>query len=787
MPGGRVQAEWSETLRVLLIALIALFLAGPAASAQEVERREHGLAAKGAYGVIEIVALRDDVLRLRVGPQGTLPPDESWAALAASRQSGAKVRPDGDNGFATQTVSVRIDAASGAFAVTDLAGREIAASSAASRPLGNGFRVDLRLAAQTRLFGLGDKMGPLDRRGRLFALWNTDAFRFQESTDPLYKSIPFFIGMNGSRAFGVFLDNSFRSHFDFGASRRDILSFGANGGAIDYYIFTGPDPKQVLAAYGWLTGYAPLPPLWAFGFQQSRHGYGKAAEIRAVAQRLRRDHIPSDVIWFDIDVLDGYRAFTMNRAEFPDFAKFVGELDALGFRSVVITDLHIAAQAGYKPFDSGMAGDHFLKNPDGTLYLGEVWPGLCAFPDFSRQATRQWWGGLYRQYFLEDGVAGFWDDMNEPAVFKAPGKTMPAGVVHRIDEPGFRTRTATHAEMHNLVGLLNSRATYEGLLALDPDRRPFVMTRATFAGGQRYAVTWTGDNSSTWNHLRLSTPQLLSLGLSGLPFVGVDLGGYAGTPSPELLTEWIALGMYNPIARDHSQDISAPQEVWVHGERQEDLRRAAIEGRYRLLPYIYTMAEEAARTGVPMMRPLFLEFPDTTLDATVGSEFMWGASLLVAPSPWPESPAPYKILLPEGGWYEFGTGRRVEGNELTVPPDGARIPVFVRAGSIIPMQPLVQNTRQIPDGPLILEIYPGPDCHGDIYADDGVSLAYRRGEFFRQRFSCSEAADGTVEIGLSAPEGSYRPWWRSIEVRLHGRAAKVKLIDDPFTAQSLTL
>ena len=718
-------------MRCVFFLLSWLVLILPAAA------RENGLDARIGKALISVTALRDDVLRVRIAPSGALPGDDSWAALPEARQARGPVQGDGPHGFHTKSLTVRIDPKTGALTVTDSAGHAIV-SGLGWHPRDKGFTLDLGLDPATHIFGLGDKMGPLDRRGRHFSLWNTDAFRFQESTDPLYKAIPFFLTLTEGRAAGLFLDDSWRTSFDFGVAHPDRIEIGAAGGPIDFYLFAGPDPKAVLRSYGWLTGTAPLPPLWSFGFQQSRYGYKSDAEIREVAERLRRDRIPADVIWFDITVLDRNRAFTIDRENFPDFPKLVADLDAMGLRSVVINDLHLAAEPGYPPFDSGKAGDHFLKNPDGSTYVGKVWPGPSVFPDFTQAPARAWWGGLYDELYDHTGVAGFWNDMNEPAVFEMPGKTIPDSVL----SPG----------IHNLLGMLQTRATYEGLLKLQPDRRPFVMTRATYAGGQRYAVTWTGDNSATWNHLRLSTPQLLSLGLSGLPFAGDDLGGFTGTPSPDLLTAWIALGMFNPIARDHSEPESARQEVWVHGPEQEEIRRRFIETRYRLMPYIYGLAEEASRTGIPMMRPLFLEFPD--LADSVPNEFFWGPSLLVAPSPWPESPQPYKVVLPPGGWFDFWTGSKVEGAPLITPEPG-KLPVYVRAGSIIPSQPLVQSTKETPDGPLTLDIYPGPDCQGSVYLDDGISLAYRRGGFI----AAPSPAARTVSISplrreISRPGGA---------------------------------
>ena len=279
----------------------------------------------------------------------------------------------------------------------------------------------------------------------------------------------------------------------------------------------------------------------------------------------------------------------------------MAKLHAENFHVVAITDLHIANLPGqnYHPYDSGIAGDHFVKNHDGSVYTGGVWPGPSVFPDFTRQQTRAWWGTLYRD-FRRDGVDGFWNDMNEPSIFDTATHTMPENALHRIDEPGFAPRIATHAEIHDVYGMENSRATFDGLRNLDPNTRPFVLTRATYAGGQRYAATWTGDNSSTWNHLRLTTPMLENLGLSGFAFSGADVGGYAGTPTTDLLTKWFEVAAFQPIDRDHAEKGTGDQEPWVGGPEQEAIRRHFIEARYQLMPYLYTLAEEASRTGLPI-------------------------------------------------------------------------------------------------------------------------------------------------------------------------------------------
>jgi alpha-glucosidase len=759
----------------------------PAAEKTQHSSLPNGIEARKGNLVLRVVALRDDVLRVRETPVGEFPEDASWAVPQEIRGLSVPVTQEQSAesvGFHTKTMRVRVDLTTLRLTVSDLEGN-VLQEDAPNFPAefhGSRFRLYKTMPIDEHYFGLGDKTGPLDRREQAFHLWNTDAFRFQESTDPIYKSIPYFMTVRAGRSLGVLLDNTWPSAFDFGRSERGIYSFGADGGPIDYYLWYGPEPKDVVKTYAWLTGLPPLPPLWSFGFQQSRFSYESEEKLRSIATRLRADKIPSDVLYLDIDFQQNHRPFTVDAARFPHFEKMLADLKKEQFHVVVISDLHIAhlPNAGYAPYDTGTAGDHFVKNPDGSAFVGEVWPGPSVFPDFTRQQTRAWWGTLYKD-FVTKGVSGFWNDMNEPSVFKTAKLTMPDDAQHRIDEPGFRPRTAPHIEIHNVFGMENSRATYDGLLKLAPDTRPFVLTRATYAGGQRYAVTWTGDNTSSWNHLRLTTPMLLNLGLSGFGFCGADVGGFIGTPSPELLTRWTELASFQPIDRNHTNKGSGDKEVWVHGPEQEAIRRRYIEERYRLLPYIYTAAEELSRTGVPIVRPLFLEFPHATsdghpIDIDAGNEFFFGPDLLVAPPPFPEQPDAYNVLLPAGVWYDYWTGQPVEApqpelkigpRDPLIKPELDVLPVYVREGAIIPTEPLTQSTSETPQGPLTLRIYPGKDCRGSVYQDDGVSFAYKRGEFLRMEFSCSATESG-VSVHVGPHEGSFHPWWKEIHVEVFG-------------------
>ncbi len=629
-----------------------------------------GIEVRSGAALMRIEALRDDLLRVRVSATGNLPEDASWAVLEGPRKQRVPVTADdsaGAVGFHTKSLRVTIDRATMRMSVTDTEGH-VLQEDAPGRPVeyhGSQFLVTKAMPADEHYFGLGDKPGPLDRRNLAFSMWNTDAFGFQESTDPIYKTIPFFLVFREGRALGVFLDNTWRSDFDFGKQYTDAYAFGAQNGPLDYYLLYGPTPKQVVTSYAWLTGPTPLPPLWSLGYQQSRYSYYPESRVREIAAKLRADKIPCDVIWLDIDFQKNNRPFTVDAEKFPHWEQMIQDLKRDNFNLVAITDLHVAylPNSDYAPYNSGLSGDQFVKNPDGSRYIGKVWPGDSVFPDFTRKVTRDWWGTLYKQFYKQ-GIAGFWNDMNEPAVFGVPSKTMPDTVQHRIDEPGFVKRTTSHLEIHNVYGMENSRGTFEGLQKLNPDLRPFVMTRASYAGGQRYAVTWTGDNSSTWNHLRLSTPMLLNLGLSGFAMSGADVGGFAGTPQPDLLTKWLEIAAFQPIDRDHTAKGTGDQEPWVHGPEQEAIRRRYIEERYRLMPYLYTTAEEMSRTGLPITRPLFLEFPDSApdkhpVDLDAGGEFLFGPDILVAPAPVPDELDDYEVLLPPVDWFDYWTGERI--------------------------------------------------------------------------------------------------------------------------------
>ncbi|HTR82537.1 MAG TPA: glycoside hydrolase family 31 protein [Bacteroidota bacterium] len=610
-------------------------------------------------------------------------------------------------------------------------------------------------------YGFGEKTGMLDRRGLAMTDWNSDIPAYTPGTDPLYQSIPFFLGMQNGKFYGIFFDNTFRSSFDMGKESQRYYSFGAEGGTIDYYFFYGPSPKKVLERFTELTGRMNLPPKWALGYQQCRWSYSPEAKVRDIAENFRKRNIPCDVIYLDIDYMDGYRCFTWSKENFPNPQKMVSDLAHDGFKIVTIIDPGIKKDSTYWVYQEGARGNHFVRKADSAVFIGPVWPGDCAFPDFANTDARIWWGGLYKD-LVKTGIKGFWNDMNEPSVFDVPSKTFPLDARHNVDG-----EVETHAEIHNVYGMEMARGTYEGLLKLQPNERPFVLTRAGYAGTQRYSAAWTGDNVSSWEHLAMAMPMCMNFGLSGQPFVGPDIGGFIGTPTGEMYTRWLEYGVFLPLCRSHSVKGSINKEPWAFGENFEAINRKFIELRYRLLPYLYTEFYKASVTGVPIMRPLMLEFPEDKTTYRIDTQFMVGGDILVSPVVEAGSTT-RRMYLPAGNWYDFWTREKIAGGkwiEAAAPID--RIPIFVRAGSVIPMQQVVQYSDQAPADPLTFEIFPSDTAHGLCYEDDGISFDYRKG-MYRSVDVDVKIEGNVISLERSKAKGTFTPAARSVVFAING-------------------
>ncbi len=610
------------------------------------------------------------------------------------------------------------------------------------------------LPPDTAVYGLGQRAFGLNLRGRRYRLWNADPVLYDRGDDPVYFSIPFYIAVNASgQAYGLFFDNSYRGLVDVGSEGIDKIRFAFDGGELRYYFFTGPDTESILASYTGLTGRMPMPPLWALGYHQCRWSYFPESRVREIAREFRARQIPCDALYLDIDYMDGFRCFTWDRERFPDMAGMIDDLHADGFRVVAMIDPGIKVDPDYEVDRSGIEEDVFLKDSQGELIVRDVWPGPSHFPDFSSPRVRQWWKRQYDRLFSSLKLDGLWNDMNEPAIFvmdddgfQVGTNTLPDDALH-----DWEGRGTTHVEAHNLYGMLMARATREALEALRPGRRQLVITRAPYAGAQRYASSWTGDNKSSWDHIRLSLSMSLNLGLSGMAFTGPDIGGFGpsddkhsdnGNPTGEMVTRWLQAAVCLPFFRMHAMQGTPDQEPWSYGQPYEDINRQIIELRYRLLPYIYTTFASCARSGMPIVRPMFM-MDGGAMYRDIDDQFMLGEHLLVAPVMEPGAVS-REVVLPSGTWYDFWTGEKLGGGRtLSVDAPLDVLPLYVRAGAVLPLWPPMQHTDERPVEALQLRVYAGSGS-SMVYEDDGDGPVRE---------------DGWSEINVSQTGGSLMVTW----------------------------
>ncbi|RYE20188.1 MAG: DUF4968 domain-containing protein [Sphingobacteriales bacterium] len=513
-----------------------------------------------------------------------------------------------------------------------------------------------KLYKDEKFIGLGEKTGNLNRRGTHYVNWNTDASRHTIYTDPLYKTFPFFIGLHSGLTYGLFFDNTHKSYFDFGATTDDEMSwFGADGGDMNYYFFGAQGVAKIIEDYTWLTGRMEMPPLWSLGYQQCRYSYMSADEILSIANKFRERNIPADVIYCDIDYMDNYKIFTWNKETFPDPKGMIDQLKAIDFKVVAIVDPGIKIEEGYKQYDEGVQKNYFATYSNGDKFIGSVWPGRCYFPDFLNDEVKEWWGASFTA-LTEPGVEGFWNDMNEPAAW---GQNIPLNVKFGDKYIG---------EVRNVYGMEMTKATYNGTRKILGNKRPFMLTRAAYCGTQRYAAVWTGDNTATDEHMLYGQRLINSLGLVGMSFAGVDLGGYTGNPTPELMLRWNSMGPFIPMYRNHAETGTRMREPWEFGKENEQVIKKDIELRYKLLPYIYSGFYKSAQTGLPLSQTLAIAYTqdENVFDIKYQNQFLFGDALLVAPVESTQLTA--AVYLPKDNWYRLSTGEQYKGGEVyTVP------------------------------------------------------------------------------------------------------------------------
>ncbi|MBM7097847.1 glycoside hydrolase family 31 protein [Bacillus sp. H-16] len=610
-------------------------------------------------------------------------------------------------------------------------------------------------------YGFGEKTGFLDKKGEKMTMWNTDVYApHNPETDALYQSIPFFITLRGGRAHGLFFDNTGKTHFNM-RTEAGTYSFSGDSGQMDYYVMAGPGMKEVLSQYTSLTGTMPLPPKWALGFHQSRYSYETEEEVREVVGNFLEKSIPVDAIYLDIHYMDGYRVFTFDEDRFPNAKQLVADLKEQGIRIVPIVDPGVKEDPEYEAYQEGVRDDRFCKYIEGNVYYGDVWPGNSALPDFTSDSVQKWWGDKHK-FYSDLGIEGIWNDMNEPAVFNDT-KTMDTKVMHNNNG-----NPKTHRELHNIYGLKMGEATYEGMKNNLEGKRTFLLTRAGYAGVQRYASVWTGDNRSFWEHLQLALPMCMNLGMSGVPFCGPDVGGFAHDANGQLLARWTQFGTFTPYFRNHSAIGTRRQEPWSFGEDVEANVKKYIDLRYIWMPQLYKLFRDASLTGLPVMRPLVFEYPEDKNTFNLSDQFMIGDNVIVAPITTPDTEHRV-VYLPGGEWVNYWTDDIQEGGRhIMVEAPLDTLPIFVKADTVVAHGSPKQSTAVKEDN-FQLHAYFGKIAEASytIYEDDGETFGYENGEAFEKSVNLSYDSD-VLTITTEDLNTGFTPDWSEITIVIHG-------------------
>ncbi len=739
---------------------------------------------------VEVCAFRQNILRVTYVPRDVDMKVPTYALPEGSVADGELGCSEDDDAitFTVDGGRLVLAKADGSFAASNSEERELLHMRTAPRitrsimaglvDVGVSFEIDPRDA----FHGLGDKPGQLDMRGRRHKVWCTDSFGYDQKSDAIYKAIPFVLFERGDRRMGLFFNNTYKSTFDFGSTDTEVFGYHANGGALDLFMIFGEDPAQICADYVRLTGTPPLPPMWALGYQQCRWSYYPESRAREVANKFRELEIPCDALYLDIDYMHEYQCFTVSELLFPTFKKMVADFRKLQLRTVVMIDPGISAVKGYHTYDDGTAQDVWCRRASGQVMRGPVWPEECVFPDFTSARVREWWGQQYKDLYVTQGVSGFWNDMNEPALFKVTAHTFPIDVMHDMDD-----HESTHDRAHNVYGMKMTQASVEGMLALKPDTRPFLLTRATFSGGQRYAATWTGDNTASWRHLQIANHQVIRLSLCGFSLAGSDIGGFHHDPDGELYTRWMQLAIWHPVMRTHSMGVNSDgatqtdeeavkaaaekdrhdQEPWAYGEPYTGHCREAINWRYRVLPSVYTSVERSHRLGMPALIPSYME--DVGDSRLIDKHaFRFGQHLFVDPVV-QQGQTTKQVYLPRGRWYNLQTGDRFVGAQrYTIPTEMGTIPCWVRGGAVLQMDPVRQSTG-LPYGsdPELHVYHVQKTVTTELYQDAGEGFKQESGGFLRSVFTYVGAEDSSSV--MVSREGTYKLPFTHYELVWHGK------------------
>ncbi|GGD42215.1 glycoside hydrolase family 31 protein [Muriicola marianensis] len=729
--------------------------------------------------ILEITLIRNSTIRFRYATDHVFQPDFSYAISPTAPRGYSHFEPEETETeylIRTSKVKILVDKKSLRVQISDLEGNIINEDELGFHYEenyafgGNTVKMSKITQSGESFYGMGDKATHFNLKGKRVHNWVTDQYAFGKDQDPLYKAVPFYIGLHNNIAYGIFFDNTFKTHFDFAHERRNVTSFWAEGGEMNYYFFYGPAMSRVVRSYTDLTGTPELPPLWALGYHQSKWSYFPESRVKQIASKFRKLKIPCDAIYLDIDYMDGFRCFTWDKTKFPDPKRMIKELNKDGFKTVVMIDPGIKVDRDYWVYQEAVKNDYFCKRADGPLMSGKVWPGQCNFPDFTNPKVREWWAGLYKELMSETGAHAVWNDMNEPAVMEVPTKTAPLDTRHDFDG-----NPCSHRKAHNVYGMQMVRATYEGVKKYVYPKRPFVITRAAYSGTQRFSSTWTGDNVATWEHLWIANVQVQRMCMSGMSFVGTDIGGFAEQPNGELFARWIQLGIFHPFCRVHSSGDHGDQEPWSFDAEVTKIVRKFIELRYQLLPYLYTAFYKYYKESVPMIQSLVYFDQDDHQTHFRTDEFIFGEQILVCPIQEPNAKG-RRMYIPRGRWYDYWTNETLEGGtEKWVDADIDKIPIFIKEGAIIPKYPVQQYVGELKLEELQLDVYYKNGIESSmIYEDAQDGYDYVKGEFSLRNF---KLIGKEKELILQQfKDGNYITSYETFKLNLMGLPFKIKSI-----------
>jgi alpha-glucosidase len=752
----------------------------PIGAVLSVHTHERGVTLITEQGALRLLMIAPDCIQVRFLPgirpdisgKVNVPPAFSYAVARVTWPPVEFNVRESDDAYTLvgPALSCRVARADSRLTFLDAAGHIVAQDAAPIAVRDGELRLSRFLPDDEGCFGLATQSGGFDLRGQRYIFWNSDQSGSPKKQVAPSAMVPFYLGLSANTAPGthgvqaIFWDNPSRGWVDVGAEDASRMTFSASLGELRYYQFAAPTIAGVLMRYTELTGHTPLPPIWALGFHLSRQSYTSAERLREIAHELRRRHIPCDVLYLDFGYTDGHRAFTWNPRTFPAPAVLLSDLADQGFSMVAVLGPAIKVDETYRVYQSGAREGIFVTLPNNKTLIGPSSHGDSVYPDFTSPKARAWWAAQFEPLFAP-GVSGIANDANEPTLSGFGKKDMPDSARHNYEGED-ENKGVNHVMARNVYGMLMARASREASEKKHADKRPFNLTRAAYAGAQRYAAIGVGSAYSDWEHLRASIRVALNSGLAGLAFVGSDVGGFLGRPDAELFARWMQVGAMMPFFRVRTAAHTPDQELWSFGDEIEAIGRRYINLRYELLPYFYSTFAQCAQYGLPVVRPLFMFDPADPALRGVDDSFMVGESVLAAPI-LARGQTEREVYLPRGRWYNYHTGQALSGGQrLIIKAPLHTLPLFVRAGHVLPLWALQQYVGEKSIDELRMKIYRG-DGEITLYEDAGEGLAYQSGDYRWLYFTCKPTADG----GLSATwrrAGKYQPTYEKVRCEVYG-------------------